>query len=147
MSEEKVTKKNTMIPQFKHEPDFDVFQHFKIQLRERFYKWPPHKKVKMAARSETVRFKKDGTKYKIPWVRYECNHCKGLFQGNRVQVDHVEPVEPVERVEYADFYDRMRQYFDRLFVPVEGLQILCKECHKKKSKEENAKRRENKKNG
>lgn len=134
-------------PQWKFEPTFNLTSHMKKRLRERFYAWPPHRMVKQAARLEMERFKKDGTKYKVPWVKYTCNICKDDFQGNRVQVDHILPVEPVEYVEYEDWQDEMEQYVIRLFAGVDGLQVLCKECHKKKSNKENAERRKNKKEG
>lgn len=61
---------------------------------------------------------------------YECATCKNLFKRNDVHGDHIEPViEP-----HMGFID-WNTYIARLF---EGqIQVLCKGCHKAKTKAEN----------
>lgn len=64
---------------------------------------------------------------------YQCASCKEAFKQNEVVVDHIDPVVPIE----GDDYD-WNTFINRLFVPVEGLQILCNPCHDSKSLLEDA---------
>ena len=61
---------------------------------------------------------------------YECEHCKGLFKATDVQVDHVQPAGTL--LAYSD----LPQFVERLYCGEDGLQVLCSECHRKKSNEE-----------
>lgn len=69
---------------------------------------------------------------------YECASCGGMFGKHQVQVDHKEPVVSTEG--FVDW----NTYIDRLFCPLEGMWVLCKPCHLKKSIVENAERRQRK---
>jgi len=55
---------------------------------------------------------------------YQCNSCKKSFKLKQVQVDHI--------VEIGSFVD-WNTYMERLFCPLDNLQVLCKRCHKKKT--------------
>lgn len=60
-------------------------------------------------------------------------------RGNKkpnVFVDHIEPV-----VNPETGFVSWDEYIERLFVEEDGLQVLCKECHDKKTKEEKERRR------
>ncbi|MFW3388050.1 UNVERIFIED_CONTAM: hypothetical protein RF648_18810 [Kocuria sp. CPCC 205274] len=59
---------------------------------------------------------------------YECNHCHHYFPLRRVQVDHISPIVP------TDGWDSWDELFDRMFNG--EMQVLCKECHSSKSREE-----------
>lgn len=60
-------------------------------------------------------------------VCYECAECKGLFSGKDVAVDHIEPCGALScKGDIANFVDK-------LFVGKEGLQVLCKTCHDRKT--------------
>lgn len=72
-------------------------------------------------------------------LKYSCNGCKGRFKREDVAVDHKEPV-----VDPSKGFETWQVYFNRLFVPVSKMQLLCKTCHKEKSKEENKIRRQRK---
>lgn len=66
---------------------------------------------------------------------YQCNECKGWFKTKEVQVDHKESAGSLKT--YEDLPDFVR----RLFCELDNLQVLCKVCHDKKTKEErNAKK-------
>lgn len=73
---------------------------------------------------------------KVAYGRYQCAEC-GAHKGPRdVAVDHLESVTPPEGLTSWDVY------ISRLFCPVEGLQVLCKEpCHKEKTRQERAARK------
>ena len=50
-------------------------------------------------------------------------------------VDHIEPVVDPEKG-----FEGWDTYIERLFVERDGLQVLCRECHSLKTKEERARR-------
>jgi hypothetical protein len=58
-----------------------------------------------------------------------------VFARKEIQIDHISPVVPTSGWEGFD------NFIARLFCASNGLQTLCKPCHKAKSKEENAARR------
>jgi len=68
-----------------------------------------------------------------------CEECHELFPAKDMQADHIEPIVPLTG------FDSWDNVIERLYCEVEHYQALCKECHSKKSKEENRIRRENKK--
>ena len=61
---------------------------------------------------------------------YECASCKGCFKANEVQCDHITPAGSL--LSYQD----LPQFVERLYCGEDGLQVLCSECHRKKSNEE-----------
>lgn len=67
--------------------------------------------------------------------QYRCARCRGKYRRENVQVDHIKPV-----VSLAGFNGDWTEVINRLFCPVEGLQILCIPCHHKKTELENYKR-------
>lgn len=81
--------------------------------------------------------------------KFSCAKCLLLFESDETQVDHIIPVIPV-----GDTWDNHGRSWDwyrgRLFVAVQFLQVLCKQCHKGKSGGEMTKRakaRKDKKSG
>lgn len=71
---------------------------------------------------------------------YACHNCGNDYPLTNVVVDHIEPVVAVTG--FTNWHDVVI----RMFCGVEGLQVLCKTCHKIKSNEENALRKLNNKN-
>jgi 5-methylcytosine-specific restriction endonuclease McrA len=86
-------------------------------LRRGTYKWPARTIALREARLER------GV--------YECAHCKNQFGRKEVHVDHKIPVIPLHGTN--DF----NLIIERMFCPASGLQVLCKPCHKQKTKIEN----------
>ena len=70
---------------------------------------------------------------------YVCNTCKSEFTSKDVEVDHISQV-----IDPGTGFIDWNTFIDRLFCPKENLQVVCKECHKKKSKLENEERKRNK---
>ena len=68
---------------------------------------------------------------------YMCTECLKLFPRKGIAIDHKEPV--VRTTGWVSFDD----FITRLFCGVDGLQVLCKEDHKRKTQVENKLRREN----
>lgn len=69
--------------------------------------------------------------------QYKCASCEGIFGNKDVKVDHVEPVVDPE----TGFVD-WNTFIARLYVEQDGYQLLCKECHNKKTEAENARRKD-----
>jgi len=92
------------------------------QLRRISYKWPERTKAKNRGRIERG--------------LYRCNTCKQVFTSAAIQLDHIEPV-----IDPGKGFDGWDAYINRLFGDAEGLQVLCRPCHKTKTNKENAKRR------
>ncbi len=61
---------------------------------------------------------------------YECAGCGHWFKSTEVQVDHIEPCGSLKS------FSEMATFAERLFIEVDGLQVLCKDgCHGKKTSE------------
>jgi len=73
-----------------------------------------------------------GKDKRTKWV-YKCNGCKGLFKSTEVQVDHIKPAGTLK--DYSD----LPAFVQNLFCEEDNLQVLCKECHDTKTKEERKK--------
>jgi DNA-directed RNA polymerase beta' subunit len=71
---------------------------------------------------------------------YKCNSCGGNFEAKDTHMDHIESVIDVQ-VGFVDW----NTYISRLFVDVDGYQLLCSGCHLIKTTMENEMRREFKK--
>lgn len=69
---------------------------------------------------------------------YKCEEC--YEERERIEIDHINPV-----VQPKDGFTTWDQYILSKFVEADKLQALCHECHKAKTKKENAVRRETKK--
>lgn len=69
-------------------------------------------------------------------MHYKCNACNGNFPAAEVVVDHIDPV-----VDTMKGFTTWDEYVDRMFVEAEGLQVLCKKCHKTKTDDERKERK------
>lgn len=74
------------------------------------------------------------------WV--QCSECKKMEAKSNVQVDHKDPLIPIDSSLEQMTWDEV---VNRLWCEEKNLKIMCKPCHKSKTKEENKKRREIKK--
>lgn len=70
---------------------------------------------------------------------YRCAGCSNLIGTKQIRVDHVEPVVSISGFVCWD------TYINRLFCDVSNLQVLCLECHTKKTGEERSARSKAKK--
>lgn len=102
--------------------------YFKYLRREvnRIWQWSPERKEC----KKRARWPGGGVE------SYGCEECNaGPLVKGQYQIDHVIPRENVEG------WDGWEHYIWRAMCPVEMLQLLCLECHNKKSASENAERR------
>lgn len=97
-------------------------------LRQKSRWWPPISQVKQEARRPYVGPNKR-QKYE-----YQCAHCKGWFIEKLINVDHIIGAGALNCGADLD------GFVSRLFVEVEGLQVLCQGCHDIKTKQEKLKK-------
>lgn len=92
-------------------------------LRSGSRRWPPKWEVLKEAFSKEGINPKTKRKAKL----YLCAACGEENSSKDVQVDHIEAIGP------CDTWD---EFIERLFCEKDNLQVLCKPCHKEKTKKE-----------
>lgn len=107
----------------KKNEEFDYLKHCIAQLRRGWNKQPPALLAKAKALQENG--------------LYTCFHCKGEFKDKEIQIDHVESV-----VSVVDGFISLDQFAKRLLHKDAALNIVCKPCHKVKTKAEQKLRKE-----
>lgn len=110
--------------------------YIKSGLRSLSQKWPPKHEVKKAARVERGRYKCAG--YRKRWHIVPASTKINGKRVNNVHVDHINPV--IDPKEGFVSWDKV---IERMFCEAEGLQVLCYDCHKRKTHDE----RKSKSNG
>lgn len=95
-------------------------------LRGAFRRWQPKYDTLKSAFTTQKTNEKTGRLAK----HYRCAKCKKDFPQSNVQVDHIDPIGSCATFD---------EFVERLFCEKENLQVLCKPCHKKKTKKENKK--------
>ena len=73
-------------------------------------------------------------------VHHPCAICNKLFRPNKVEIDHIEEVGQFKivgkktKTKYGDCrVTNWQEWMDRAFCDLDNFQILCIECHQKKS--------------
>jgi 5-methylcytosine-specific restriction endonuclease McrA len=93
-------------------------------LRNKSRWWKPITQCKMQSRRA----------YKGPLKRqkfeYQCNECKNWFPEKNINVDHIIPAGSLNCA------NDLPGFVERLFIEVEGLQVLCSGCHNIKTQNE-----------
>lgn len=95
-------------------------------FRAGFKRYPVKYQVKAANKSKG----KTGRGY-----TYLCDSCGGWFKSSEVEVDHIIPAGQLKS------YSDIPAFVERMFCEPDGLQLLCKDCHRIKTNRENAERR------
>lgn len=98
-------------------------------IRSGMRRWPPKYEVLKEAFTGQKVNKNSGRLAK----HYRCARCKGDFTQTGIQVDHKSPV-----VDPKVGFVSWDVFIERLFCEASNLQVLCKPCHKEKSREEKA---------
>jgi len=104
------------------------WQFIRSALRQAYSRYPVKFQVKKAA-ERTV----EGCRHKY---EYQCAECSDWFMGKETQVDHIVPAGKLSS------YRDIAGFCKRLFCEADGMQVLCTECHQKKT---NAERKARKK--
>ena len=112
-------KKTPPHPEYPKWTEARYKQFIRSGLRKLWQRWPPrHDKLK------NNRVKVEGKKHKY---EIQCEHCKEWFPQTYIDVDHIIP---------AGSSDDWNAFIDRLFVGEDKLALVCRPCHKIKSKSE-----------
>lgn len=100
-------------------------------LRSASQRWPPKYRILSEACIGQKLNPASGRVAKF----YKCNKCKNDFVAKDVEVNHIIPVVPVTGFKSWD------DTIERMFCEKEGLEVLCKPCHKSITKQENEERK------
>lgn len=101
--------------------ELDFYTWLRSGLRSLSRKWVP---VYTCLANAKVPYNGDNKRRKFSYV---CNYCKKEHEAKYVKVDHVEPAGRLATRE------DITPFIERLFCPVEGLQVLCSPCHDAKT--------------
>lgn len=133
MKKKTTTKRSNRTPPFVNYPTWSEAKFWgfiRSGLRSTYNKWPPKWEVLKESKRE----------YNGPNKRqkyeYQCNECKNYVTQKDISVDHKIPAGALNS--FAD----LPGFVERLFVSKEGLQCLCKECHKTKTLKERKEKNE-----
>lgn len=96
-------------------------------LRSGSNKWPPKYETLNEAKTEKKTNEKTGRLAQ----HYGCASCGKEFTSKDVQVDHIKPV-----IDPKTGFVSWDVFVERLFCEKKNLQVLCKACHKVKTKKE-----------
>lgn len=102
----------------------------KSALRSASQRWPPKYTVLNQACVGQKINPKSGRLAK----HYKCNLCRNDFPQKEVEVNHLTSVVPLTG------FDSWDGVINRMFCEKEGLEVLCKPCHKGITKLENERR-------
>jgi 5-methylcytosine-specific restriction endonuclease McrA len=64
---------------------------------------------------------------------YQCNECKQWHPEKNINVDHIIPAGTLKCA------NDLPGFVERLFCEIDNLQVLCANCHDKKTKDEKSK--------
>lgn len=95
-------------------------------LRRMTMRYPPRNEALRTAKTEKKINEKTGRMAQ----HYRCAECLQEFPAKEVQVNHIDPV-----IGDSGFID-WDTYIERMFCPVENLNVLCRTCHDVKSAQE-----------
>jgi len=95
-------------------------------LRAGTRRWPPKWQVLEEAKTE----KKTNVSTGRMAQHYRCRLCLCEFPASTVEVDHITPVVG------AGGFTTWDDYIENMFCDKDNLQVVCKPCHKIKSKQE-----------
>lgn len=87
-------------------------------LRGMSRRWPPL--VRLAMKRQ--RRPNQSSNRRMKW-EFQCQDCQRWFPGKLVEVDHIEPCGSLKS------FEDLPGFAARLFCEVDGLQVLCNECH------------------
>lgn len=104
-------------------------------LRRGTMRYPPRNDALRAAKTEKKINEKTGRLAQ----HYQCAMCLGEFPAKSVCVDHIQPV-----IDPNGSFVNWDTYIERMFCPVENLQILCSLCHDVKTQKEKDVKKNNK---
>lgn len=127
MAKKKSTKGKARTPPFPAYPSWTTAKFFgflRSALRAGYNKWPAKWDVLTEAKREYK-----GADKRCKW-EYKCAECEKYYKAKEVSVDHIDPAGSLNT------FDDVGPFVKRLFCGVDGLQVLCKQCHTSKTARE-----------
>ena len=103
-------------------------------LRQISYRWPPKNEVKREAWVKRSVYRCVG--YKKRWHNVPVSVTIKEKRTNNIFVDHINPV-----VDPKKGFQSWDEIIKRMFCEKAGLQVLCRECHDRKTLDERQKRK------
>lgn len=111
-------KKTPPFPEHPEWTEAKFFSFLRSALRKAWQRWPPKwKKIEEGKRGSDSK--------RLKW-EYQCQECLGWFPKKEIEVHHINPTGPLQS------FEDLPQFASRLFVGVDKLERLCKQCHKEK---------------
>lgn len=95
------------------------WQAIRAALRQKSRFWKPRLKCLEKARRPSQSVNK-----RLKW-EFQCSHCMNWFPQTNVEVNHKIPAGTLKCA--AD----LPQFVENLFCEIDGLEVTCRECHKK----------------
>jgi hypothetical protein len=92
-------------------------------LRSAFSRYPVKHAVKQKAKRTITKEKRKGNQR----YEYQCACCKAWYPNKEVEVDHIIACGSLR------CYDDLAGFVKRMFCEADGLQVLCKTCHRSKT--------------
>ena len=115
-------RKTPPYPEYEAWTTARYWQFIRSALRKAWMKGPPKFQVMKDNRRDVK-----GKRHRF---EYQCQSCKKWYMQKYVAVDHIIPAGSLN-----DWPDLV-PFVQRLFVGTDKLQLLCKDCHLTKTKEE-----------
>lgn len=106
----------------------------KSALRTASVRWPPRYETLADAYVDRLTNPATGRLAKF----FKCSCCQELFVQKDVEVNHKTPVVPTSG------FDSWDEVIERMFCEKEGLEVVCKPCHKAITRQENIERKKGK---
>lgn len=115
---------------------FNLTTEIRGALRLIFRKSPHRKAALNKVRVEFARVNKDGSRSKVPGVWYTCAECDRHIKEKEAEIDHIIPIGPAPGTRDAPPSLTWNQFIEKMFCGTENLQVICKGCHKIKTKKD-----------
>ena len=96
-------------------------------IRQAYHMSDHYKGFLSTRRIELPRYKKDGSRAKRDYVRYQCDCCKEMTSGTNIDVDHIDPIGSFKSL------DDIERFIKKVYCSWDNLQILCDVCHQEKT--------------
>ena len=104
------------------------WQFIRSALRQAYSRYPVKFQAKKKVEKEVT-----GKRHRL---EYQCADCSEWFPNKEIQVDHIVPAGSLNS------YEDIAGFCERLLCEADGMQVLCKSCHHRKTQAERKARKE-----